>query len=59
MKLKNTKSIQVGERAKVKLKNGLVMEVRVLEQKFTYGKSRYLITPVAGSGKVWVQNILA
>lgn len=47
----------VGKRASVELKNGLVMDVRVLQHKFSYGKDRYLVTPVAGSGEVWVQNI--
>ena len=47
----------VGKRAQLKIKNGLIMEVRVLEHKFSYGKDRFRVSPVAGQGETWVENI--
>lgn len=37
--------------------NEMQVEVKVLDIKKTYGRLRYLVTPVAGSGQVWVENI--
>lgn len=54
---KTNPSKYVGKRGSVELKNGLTMDVRILQHKFSYGKDRFLVTPVAGSGEVWVQNI--
>ena len=35
----------------------LVIQVRILDVKETYGKVRYLVTPVAGSGQAWKENV--
>lgn len=37
--------------------NGLNVEVKILDVKQSYGKVRYLVTPVAGSGQVWVERV--
>lgn len=36
---------------------GLFFEVVILDVVNKYGRDRYLVEPVAGKGKVWVQNI--
>lgn len=57
MKELTIKNKLVGKRVDLCLKNGLIVTVRVLQHKFSYGNNRYLVTPVTGSGEVWVQNI--
>jgi hypothetical protein len=37
--------------------NGMVVQVKVLDFKLSYGRERWLVTPVAGSGQVWVENV--
>lgn len=34
---------------------GLLVEVTVLDYKTSWGKDRWLVTPVAGSGQIWVE----
>lgn len=36
---------------------GLQIEVKVTDVKNSYGKDRFLITPVTGSGAVWVEYV--
>lgn len=36
---------------------GLTIEVNILDVKLAWGKERYEVEPVAGSGKVWVESI--
>lgn len=39
---------------------GLKIEVEVVDYKNSYGRDRWLVKPVAGSGEVWTeQNIIA
>lgn len=33
----------------------LMVKVTVLDYKLAYGKDRWLVTPVAGDGQVWVE----
>ena len=35
--------------------SGLIVEVKVLDYKNSYGKDRWLVTPISGSGEVWVE----
>jgi len=35
----------------------LQIEVIILDEKFAYGSKRYLVTPVAGKGKMWIENV--
>lgn len=37
---------------------GLKVNVKVLDYKQTYGHERWLVSPVSGDGKVWVEKIL-
>ena len=36
---------------------GLNVKVIILDVKRSYGKVRYLVTPVEGNGQIWVENI--
>lgn len=33
---------------------GLSVDVKILDAKQSYGTTRYLVTPMAGSGEIWV-----
>lgn len=33
----------------------LTVEVKVLDYKVSFGKQRWLVTPVAGTGETWVE----
>lgn len=37
--------------------HGLKIKVIVKDVKRSYGNTRYLITPVAGAGEVWVESL--
>lgn len=36
---------------------GLVVYVKVLDYKNSYGKDRWQVTPVEGEGKIWVESV--
>jgi hypothetical protein len=38
--------------------NGLTFVVKVLETATPYGKRRYRVTPVKGSGEAWVEHVI-
>jgi len=54
--MKNKIQEFVGKAATVKL-GGLVVEVTVIDVKNSYGRDRYLISPVSGTGEIWVEAI--
>lgn len=35
----------------------LMVDVKILDYKRSYGRDRWLVTPIAGSGQVWVENV--
>lgn len=35
----------------------LLVQVVILDYKQSYGRSRWLVRPVAGSGQVWIENV--
>lgn len=35
----------------------LMVDVKILDYKRSYGRDRLLVTPVSGSGQVWVENV--
>lgn len=49
----------IGKRANIRttLPAGLTIQVDVLDYKNSYGKDRWLIRPIAGTGQAWVQKI--
>jgi hypothetical protein len=48
----------VGKEALLDLKDGLIVRVRILEARVTFGHPTYTITPVAGSGQTRVRSDL-
>ena len=36
---------------------GMLIEVKIVDVKWVYGKTRFQITPVKGQGLVWVENL--
>ena len=37
--------------------NGLTIRVKIQDVKNSYGRDRYLITPIEGAGVVWVESV--
>ena len=46
----------IGKEASVNI-GELKVSVKILDVKMSYGKTRFLITPLSGSGEVWIENI--
>ena len=38
--------------------SGMHVKVKILDYKWVYGCDRYLVTPVAGSGEIWVERVI-
>lgn len=47
---------RVGTKGFIKA-SGLLIEVKITDYKFTYGRERWQVTPVAGEGEVWVEKV--
>lgn len=47
---------RIGEVATIRL-NGLTVEVKISDYKNSYGRDRWEVSPVAGNGKAWVENL--
>lgn len=47
----------VGKKATIVCNLSLKVEVQVVDVRTIYGKTQYLVTPVAGSGERWVEDI--
>jgi hypothetical protein len=45
----------IGKQASI-YQGGLTVTVRIMDAKQAYGQTRYLVTPVTGSGSVWVNS---
>lgn len=48
---------KIGKTATLKTQWGFLIKVKVLDYKNSYGRHRWLVTPLAGSGEEWVENI--
>jgi hypothetical protein len=46
----------IGKRGTIRA-GELAIEVEILNTKSSYGKVRYLVRPVAGSGETWTENV--
>jgi hypothetical protein len=46
----------IGKNGLIEL-SGLIIRVNIKNVKERWGKTRYLVTPLAGSGEIWVENI--
>ena len=38
--------------------NGLQIAIVILDIKKSYGKLRFLVSPVSGKGEIWVESII-
>lgn len=38
---------------------GLMVDVKILDYKRSYGRDRWFVTPVSGSGEIWIENVLS
>ncbi len=38
--------------------NGLIVSIVILDIKKSYGKLRFLVSPVSGKGEIWVESII-
>jgi hypothetical protein len=36
----------------------LTINVRVKDYKYTYGRHRWLVEPISGTGEMWVESLL-
>lgn len=46
---------KIGTTIRINFKE-LVIDVKILNVKFVFGRYAYLVTPVAGTGETWVDN---
>jgi hypothetical protein len=46
----------IGQTATYRI-NKLAIQVEVIDVRSVYGKTQYQITPAAGSGEVWVEDL--
>lgn len=46
----------IGKRGYIKL-GGLEVSIEVLDYKNSYGKDRWLVTPLSGAGEIWVEEV--
>jgi hypothetical protein len=46
----------IGQEALLRADGGLWVSVLITDAKLSYGNVRYLVTPVRGSGTVWVDS---
>lgn len=47
----------IGKIGTIKLQNGLLVEVMITDVKTSYGRTRYLVTPIAGERTAWVEDL--
>ena len=51
----------IGKKVMVEFKkpgsDAIQVECEILDYKWRFGHSRYLVSPVSGSGQIWVQDI--
>ncbi len=47
----------VGKKGLIPATAGILVEVTVKDVKTSYGQNRFLVTPIAGKGEAWVENI--
>ena len=46
----------IGRKGKI-YSNGLTILVKIKDIKERWGQTRYLVTPLSGTGEIWVENI--
>lgn len=51
-----TQAESIGKMGTIRL-GGLTINVRILDFKWTYGRDRWQVEPISGSGAVWVETV--
>lgn len=51
------KLVRIGTLAELKTQWGFTITVKILDYKHSYGRDRWLVSPVSGKGEAWVENI--
>lgn len=46
----------IGKKGTIKL-GGLVVDVKIIDYKFTYGRDRWKVAPISGKGEIWVEKV--
>lgn len=46
----------IGKKATISI-GGLDIAVKILDYKFSYGRNRWLVTPVAGEREIWTETV--
>lgn len=54
--MKNEVQQFVGKKGTI-ITGGLMVEVRITDVKMAWGKLRFEVSPIAGSGSVWVESV--
>lgn len=54
--MKNTIYQFVGKKGTIFV-GGLNVQVEIKDVKNSYGRDRFLVTPIAGSGEVWTESV--
>ena len=50
-------SKMIGKKATVSV-GGLDVAVKILDYKFSYGRDRWLVTPIAGAREIWIESVV-
>ena len=53
----NELAADIGKTGRVHDGDGLTFEVKIIDAKQSYGRLRYLVTPISGTGERWVENV--
>jgi hypothetical protein len=47
----------VGKKGSIVVIGGLMVDVLIKDVKQSYGKNRFLVSPIKGSGETWVEKV--
>ncbi len=50
------KYARIGEVILVKFEQKLLVQCTIDDYKYSYGRDRWLISPIGGSGQIWIEN---
>lgn len=48
----------IGDKVVINAGRGLFVEVRILDYKSSYGNDRWLVSPISGVGRAWVEGVV-
>ena len=50
----NEMSKRVGKTAELRIKNGMIITVKIIDARTVYGRTDFMVEPISGKGAVWV-----